>query len=355
MPGYNCPSLSIRLVGFTIVLAVCLLAFLRLNHDYIPIHAATYGGQQIEAPKLESNPTKISSKAFKILEPTSPFDRFDIALPSNLPAKHLVRPDVPLVTYVYMESDYAKLNLQFFINHGLHAAADFIFILNGETTAEGLIPHDQPNVKVIKRKNTCYDLGSHWEVLTARKRGGKALRDTYKKFILMNASIRGPFVPHWSKECWTDAYLNKLNEKVKLVGSSINCLGGGDQYVNSMIWATDTMGLNIMLTPAGIGKCFQTLDDAVLGEIRTTPLLKSAGYHVDVMMTMFQSQRDYAFENCTYDGDMLREGAYAGFNVHPFELLFIKTNRGINPVMIENLSKWVDQSGYRSYDVCGER
>ncbi|PVH86518.1 hypothetical protein DL98DRAFT_582472 [Cadophora sp. DSE1049] len=322
---------------------------------YIPIHSVSYGEPQIEAPKLEKSPTKTASKALKILEPTSPLDRFDIALPSSAPPKLLARPDVPLVTYVYTESDYARINLQFFVSHGLHAAADFVFIFNGPTNADEMIPRDKPNIKIIKRKNTCYDLGSHREVLTARKRGGKALRDIYQRFILMNASVRGPFLPHWSKECWTEAYLSKLNDRVKLVGSSIDCRGGGDQYVQSMIWATDTIGLNIMLTPAGIGECFRTLDDAMKGAIRTTPLLKSAGYHVDVMTTMFQSQRNYQFENCTQEGDMMYEGKYAGFSVHPFEVMFIKTNRNINPVMIDSLSKWIDQSGYSSYVVCGER
>ncbi|KAL2075962.1 hypothetical protein VTL71DRAFT_905 [Oculimacula yallundae] len=334
-----CSSLSIRLVGLIVVIAVCLLAFLSTNYEYIPVHTVTYGEQQIEAPKLEIIPTKKSSKAFKILEPTAPLDRFDIALPSNLPPEPLVRPDVPLVTYVYVESGYARINLKFFVDHGLHAAADFIFILNGDTDADALIPRDRPNVKVIRRKNTCYDLGSHWEILIARKRGGKALRDTYKRFIMMNASIRGPFVPHWSRECWTDAYLNKLNDKVKLVGSAINCRDGtNNQHAMSMIWATDTIGLNLILTPAGIGQCFPTLEETILAEIRTTPLLKSAGYHVDVMMAMFQSEPNYGFENCTFDGDMLKENGYAGFNVHPFELLFVKTNRGINPLMIESLS-----------------
>ncbi|XMA15852.1 hypothetical protein WAI453_008643 [Rhynchosporium graminicola] len=325
MAAYNCMSLLSRLLGFVVIVGICLLAFLTMNYDNLPVHVVTHGDPQIEAPRIEDNPAKISSIALKYLRPTSPPDRFDIALPSVLPPKPLVRPDVPLVTYVYVESDYARINLKFFIDHGLHAAADFVFILNGETD-------------------------------TPKHLGGKALRDTYKRFILMNASVRGPFIPHWSRECWTSAYLGKMNDKVKLVGSAINCREGtSNQYVMSMIWATDSIGLNLILTPAGIGQCFSTLEETILGEIRTTPLLKSSGYHVDTMMTMFQSKPDYGFENYTVERDMLAEKGYAGFNVHPFELMFIKTNRGINPLMIETMSKWVDQSGYRSYDVCGEK
>ncbi|CZT40632.1 uncharacterized protein RSE6_00269 [Rhynchosporium secalis] len=312
MAAYNCMSLSSRLLGFVVIVAICLLAFWIMNYDNLPVHVVTHGDPQIEAPRIEDNPAKISSIALKYLRPTSPPDRFDIALPSVLPPKPLVRPDVPLVTYVYVESDYARINLKFFIDHGLHAAADFVFILN-----------DAKTLVMI---------------------------------LVLIESVRGPFIPHWSRECWTSAYLGKLNDKVKLVGSAINCWDGtSNQYVMSMIWATDSIGLNLILTPAGIGQCFSTLEETILGEIRTTPLLKSSGYHVDAMMTMFQSKPDYGFENCTVEGDMLAEKGYAGFNVHPFELMFIKTNRGINPLMIETMSKWVDQSGYRSYDVCGEK
>lgn len=134
----------------------------------------------------------------------------DLLLPST---QH----DRPLILYAYSESDFGRINLAFFINHGLHDSADFIFILNGETDVDTkVLPAGRPNVRVIKRENTCFDLGAHAEVLTEVQDSGRALKDRYKRFILMNASIRGPFVPHWSKECWSDAYLGRLNEKVKV-------------------------------------------------------------------------------------------------------------------------------------------
>ena len=70
----------------------------------------------------------------------------------------------------------------------------------------------------MKRENTCFDLGAHAEVLTREEPpgGGRMLKDRYKRFILMNASIRGPFVPHWSRECWSEAYLGRLNDRVKV-------------------------------------------------------------------------------------------------------------------------------------------
>lgn len=88
------------------------------------------------------------------------------------------------------------------------------------------------------------------------------------------------------------------------------------------------------------------------GEVRTSPLIKSKGYHLDVMLEVFQSLPDYKFEDCTVGGEFLFNNAYYGFNVHPYETIFIKSHRGIDPAMIENLSDWHDKSGYSSYDVC---
>jgi hypothetical protein len=123
----------------------------------------------------------------------------------------------PLILYAYADSDTgsALINLRFFIAHGLHGAADFIFILNGDTDVASIIP-EKSNIKVVKRPNDCYDLGAYSEVLLAND-----LYKGYKKFIMMNASIRGPFVPYWSNGCWSDMYLNKITDTVKVWVSSL--------------------------------------------------------------------------------------------------------------------------------------
>lgn len=119
--------------------------------------------------------------------------------------------DRPLITYVYSESPAARRNLEFFLAHGLHAAADFVFIFNGETDADALLP-DAPGVRSVRRENTCYDLGSHAEVLLK-----DGLWRRYGRFILMNSSVRGPFMPAWSYGlCWTERLLSKITHEVKV-------------------------------------------------------------------------------------------------------------------------------------------
>lgn len=119
--------------------------------------------------------------------------------------------DRPLVVYAYAESENARENLRFFLTRGLHAGADFIFIFNGETDADQMVPVHLENISIVKRENTCYDIGAFGQVLSK-----DSLWMRYKRFITLNASVRGPFLPIWSDECWTDAFFNKITDEVKV-------------------------------------------------------------------------------------------------------------------------------------------
>ena len=105
------------------------------------------------------------------------------------------------MVYVYAESVIARQNLEFFLQKGLHGKADFVFIFNGETNASDMVPR-LDHVQVVKRTNTCFDLGAAGEIL--RK---DSLWQKYKRFVVMNASVRGPFFPTCMKPCWTDMFL----------------------------------------------------------------------------------------------------------------------------------------------------
>jgi hypothetical protein len=119
--------------------------------------------------------------------------------------------DRPLILYSFFETPNALSNLEFFIKHGLHGGADFVFILNGETKAHKLIPQDHSNIHYVSRLNQCFDLGAFAEVLTTND-----LYKKYKRFILMNASIRGPYLPYWADGCWSEMYLKKVTETTKV-------------------------------------------------------------------------------------------------------------------------------------------
>ncbi|KAJ6256495.1 hypothetical protein Dda_8357 [Drechslerella dactyloides] len=262
----------------------------------------------------------------------------------------------PLVLYAYHETPNARRNALFFIKHGLHGAADFIFILNGATNITDALPSaaEAPNIRVIQRNNTCFDMGAYGEVLSAND---EELVKRYHHFILLNASIRGPFMPTWSRECWSDAYLSKLTDKTKLVGMSYNCKANrtmahsahSKPHVQSMILATDRTGLRSFLPV--IKACPTRYSFAVDDEIDVSTAVRAAGYDLFAFMTAFASRRDYA-TTCTH-GNVLYENTYYGGNLHPYETIFQKANKGAGIDTLQHLTEWTDAAGYSSWVACG--
>ena len=69
------------------------------------------------------------------------------------------------------------------------------------------------NVRYIQRPNTCFDLGAFGEVLRMDE---ATIVKKYQKFIMMNSSVRGPFIPVWSKDCWSDIFTRRINDHTKV-------------------------------------------------------------------------------------------------------------------------------------------
>ena len=314
-----------------------------------------------------------------------------------------------LILYAYAPATWALPNLNFFLKHGLHGSATFVFVING-----ALVPSDDAetsypvfknstdsgiqdvlrvlepfaekysNVQIWKRPNTCYDLGAYAEVL---KSNSSALVRAHEKFILINASLRGPFVPFWSQECWSDAYLRLLDataadsnatdaDPVKLVGMTINCVGIRPRHIQSMILATDQVGMNILLgetgnttdisasnttsssyTKIGIDACPTSMDEAINIEVSLTSLIQSHNYTVRAMMAEYWSQKDYELD-CTNGDINAAKGAYEGGDLGVFETLFIKTRWAVEADQTERLTQWYDgavDSGMSrgAWDKCG--
>ncbi|KAF8862970.1 hypothetical protein BDZ45DRAFT_645212 [Acephala macrosclerotiorum] len=271
-----------------------------------------------------------------------------------------------LILYTYSESASGRQNLEYFLKKGLHGAADFLFVFNGNTTVEALIP-DKPNIKIIHHENECFDLGTIGAVLSK-----DSFWKGYKRFITLNASIRGPFLPAYSSgSCWSDIFFDRLSDKIKMVGTSVNCKPS--PHVQSMLLATDSIGMSILLNPSlahsikkpdffgtvedptGFTPCYDTMMHAIHGELGLTDLIQSQGYEVDALLAAYQSHltpANYCFENKSPE-DILYEGRYYGSNVHPYELVFIKANRNIDPNLLEKMTAWHLNRNESSWDICG--
>lgn len=157
------------------------------------------------------------------------------------------------------------------------------------------------------------------------------------------------------------------------MGTTLNC--HPRIHVQSMLLATDDVGMGILLDedialsasvddfygtaadPVGLTPCFGSLHKAVHAEIGITTLVQSQGYEVDVLMTAPHTGAGGSFEKFCADAgapdDFLYRGAYLGTNVHPYETVFMKANRDIDPVLLERLTEWHLQANMTSSEACG--
>ena len=271
--------------------------------------------------------------------------------------------DRPLILYSYAEDPYSRANILYFMEHGLTDAADIIFVINGPTDIDTIIPKGIPNIRYIKRDNSCLDLGAKGEVLLAND---SALVKQYKRFILMNSSVKGPFMPTYETGCWMDMFLRPLSDEVKMVGTTYRC--DPVQHVQSMVMATDRIGINVLLhgntsdhnepldttgptfnwhNLKGLSYCAGNHFSAIETEISLTNLMYKAGYQVRVLMSQSMTSPTF-YEYCILGG---------WGDVHPYEVIFTKANININLdyPLLKKLSTWHDNSGYTSWDVCAKR
>lgn len=275
-----------------------------------------------------------------------------------------------VVLYAYFETPDSRLNILHFLSHALYDSADFIFILNGETDIDKLLP-PLSNVRFIRRNNSCFDIGSQGEVL---RMNDYEIVKKYKWFILMNASIRGPFLPTYVEGCWTDMFLSRINENVKLVGTTYNYWA---EHIQSMLLATDSIGISILLvanetdtTPlsdheysevyegnpnslVGLSKCPENKFRAVSAEISMSSLIKRAGYNISVLMTSATSAQIKG----KFDVESnLPENTYNLASIHPYEIIFIKARTGWRDSMdihlLNKLTEWHDDLNYSSWKAC---
>lgn len=259
-----------------------------------------------------------------------------------------------LVLYAYFEKDDVYLNnLKFFLKKGICKDCDYIIVINGKCSIQ--IP-DMPNIKVIKRDNTHYDFGAYEH----------ALKNTdikqYKFFIFLNTSVRGPFIPIYANIKWYEAFINLIKEDIKLVGTTINFLNS--KTVHSYIFEEMTgisiphihvqsqffvMDLECLLYLLNDTDLFSNYDykNKMEGfiarkEIMMSQLVLKNGWNISAILPEYQNidfrcLNEYNSPN----SDPYFQDSCFGRTLHPYDCIFIKTNRGISVNEIDSMTKYL--------------
>lgn len=263
---------------------------------------------------------------------------------------------------VYAFHQYDR-NVRFFMRHGLssHQGVDYFVVQNhpewnhDHPTEVQAKPLGLSHVHWIHRPNLSQDIGAY----------GSAMRhmDTtqYNFFVFVNSSMRGPFLPPWSDftRHWSQYVTDKLTDSVALVGSAINYYYG-KPHVQSMMMAMDQRGVSVYQEHDLFMLTDQVTKKHVLiqkYEVGGSQAILAAGYNLDCFVTALQNRDwrkipQYFIPEDPKHYDMWGHSNYFGNNLHPYEVMFFKTNRHYkDEANITNLlTFWFENAEWNTLD-----
>ncbi|KAJ1456173.1 hypothetical protein M885DRAFT_184565 [Pelagophyceae sp. CCMP2097] len=197
-----------------------------------------------------------------------------------------------LVLYAYHENADSRENIEYFAKHGLSHefnGAHNVFVLNGPHTIQAHTAtwRSLPHVAVLERSNTCYDFGAWGVGVEVAREKWKA---KYTHYIILNASVRGPFLPLYARGDWWRVFVDQLGgaSNVGLVGTTLNCWSSlAETHLQSMLLATHAAGfeqvMNWFLT------CQESQTEAVSsGEIALSRAFLSHGFALQTLSLAFE-------------------------------------------------------------------
>lgn len=278
-------------------------------------------------------------------------------------------------------------NLLFFLKQGLLPADGgyhFAFIINGAYPQRAALLAEAaklPNVEVIYRENIGFDCCAWKLTLSEALRaldeatGGDGppvkLRHaprSFKFFVLMNGSVRGPYMPSFLPPAfpWPRLFTDKLSDDVRMSGLTVNCQLENrpltrSLHVQTMVYSFRVEDLDFVL---GQMQCVRGTADDKFGVIMAcehgmTRHFDEAGYNYAVMPPAWRGHdfrnKEATAARCRTTELSSAQGAGADpwFNAQrgdpsspaslwlsPTDLVFLKTNAVYPKQTLETYEAW---------------
>ena len=214
-------------------------------------------------------------------------------------------------------------------------------------------------VTIIQRDNIGFDFGGWSEGLLQPIRLDSSFREPnmsdssfrgserepnrseqYDYFVFINSSVAGPMLPVYYKYPWPTVLTSGLTNDIKLFGTSIcdyneyAIYNGHSSHVQSFAFATDKIGLNILIEREifSLTNISGTFLDAVQNkEIRMSQEIIRSNYNIGCLIHYYKGI-DFRNLDSSFipHEDVMWQGRYEEFKIHPYESVFIKTNRNID-------------------------
>lgn len=236
-----------------------------------------------------------------------------------------------VIIYSYFNSNTANYNLKFFIQKELSYKdnIDYIFVINGFNTDDSIEFPELNNLTLIRRENIGFDFGGHKAALDYIENNNKK----YDFYFFMNSGVFGPVLPHYFIDThWTNIFIKKINDIVKLVGTTIVCLPHDDagRYgpkIEGFFFMTDNYGLNLLKNENNIFCNHKDKYHAIVdGEYGLSSCILKNGYSIDCMIRKYQGidWRDSKNYNLNNNEHPSRKNSFYNNSLNPYEVIFHK-------------------------------
>jgi len=249
-----------------------------------------------------------------------------------------------VIIYTYFASASSNYNLDFFVKKELSYKEhiDYIIVINGYT-CDIKFPI-LTNLTILKRENIGYDFGGHNYALEYILKNNKV----YDYYFFMNSGVIGPIVSHDID--WTNIFIKKINNKVKLVGTTIVCLphydaGGYGPKVEGFFFMVDQLGLELLKKQNIFCNHPDKYSAIVNGEYGLSNCILKNGYTIDCMLEKYQNIDWTNPINHTLNHNIhpSRKNSFYGNSINPYEVIFHKWYwHGLDNVNFEIIKKYVD-------------
>ena len=259
-----------------------------------------------------------------------------------------------VIIYTYFQSNSSDYNLSFFVKKELSYKddIDYIIVINGHNYNKSIEFPILENLTIIKRDNIGFDFGGHNSALEYIEKNNKQ----YDFYFFMNSGVIGPIIPHYLTEIhWTNFFIKKINERVKLVGTSIVCLRHCDEAgygpkVEGFFFMVDKIGLTLLQNQKNIFCNHSDKYTAIVnGEYGLSNCIIKNGYTIDCMLSKYKNI-DWTDINNHNKNNLVhpsRKNSFFGKSIDPYEVIFHKWFwHGQETVNFDIIEKYVNDHIY---------
>ena len=224
---------------------------------------------------------------------------------------------------------------------------DYIIVINGYDYDTNIHFPELDNLTIIKRENLGFDFGGYNSGIEYVEQNNK----TYDYYFFINSGVIGPILPtNFTESHWSNMFIKKINDRVKLVGTTIVCLphhdaGGYGPKVEGFCFMTDKIGLELLKNQQTIFCNHPDKYSAIVnGEYGLSNCILKNGYSIDCMLHKYQNidwtdSKNYNLNNNVHPS---RKNSFFGKSIDPYEVIFHKWYwKGLPRVNFEIIDRYV--------------